>query len=44
MQINVEKTNVIVISTQPFPIQITIDQKAQENVEFFNYLYGMMTK
>jgi hypothetical protein len=27
----------------PFPIQITIDRKQQENVEYFNYFGSMIT-
>jgi hypothetical protein len=41
MEINVEKTKVMKISRQPFPVQIMIDQKELENVEYFNYLASM---
>jgi len=34
---NVERTKVLRISRQPFPIQTTIDQKQKDNVEYFNY-------
>jgi hypothetical protein len=43
MEINVERTKVIRISKQPSPIQIKIDQKQPENVEYFNYLGSMIT-
>jgi hypothetical protein len=35
MEINVEKTKVMGISRQPFPVNITIKQKQLENVESF---------
>jgi len=35
---NVEKTNVMRISRQPFPVQIMIEQKQLENVEYLKYL------
>ena len=38
MEMNVEKTKVMRISRQPFPVKIMIDQKQLENVEFFKYL------
>jgi hypothetical protein len=34
MGTNVEKTDVMRISRQPSPVQIMIDQKQPENVEF----------
>jgi hypothetical protein len=37
MEMNVDKLQVIKISRLPFPVQITIDQKQLENVEYFNY-------
>ena len=37
-EISVGKTEVMRITRQPFPIQITRDQKQPENVEYFNYL------
>jgi hypothetical protein len=35
MEVNVENTNVMRISRQPFPAKITIDQKQLKNVESF---------
>jgi len=35
MEMNVEKTKVIRISRQPFPVKIMIDQKQLENMESF---------
>jgi hypothetical protein len=43
MEMNVEKTKVMRISRQPSPVQIMIDQKQPENVEYFNYLGSMIT-
>ena len=43
MEINVEKTKVMRISRQPFPVKITIDRKQPENVESFKYLGNMLT-
>jgi len=43
MEVNVEKTNVMRISRQPFPVKIMIDQKQLENVESFKYLCIMLT-
>ena len=43
MEMNVEKTKVMSISRQPLPIQITVDQKQLENVEYFNCLGSMIT-
>ena len=40
---NVEKTKVMRISRQPFPLEIMIDQKQLENVEFFKYLGSILT-
>jgi hypothetical protein len=37
MEMNVEKTKVMRISRQPFPVKIMIDQKQLENVEFLKY-------
>ena len=37
MEINVEKTKVMRISIQPFPVKIITDQKQLENVESFKY-------
>jgi len=41
---NVEKTKVLRISRQSSPVQILIDQKQLENVEYLNYLCSMITK
>jgi hypothetical protein len=38
-----EKTKVMTISRQPAPIISMIDQKQLEYVEYFNYLYSMIT-
>jgi hypothetical protein len=43
MEMNVEKTNVMRTSRQPYPIKIMIDRKHVENVEYFNYLGSMIT-
>jgi len=43
MEINVEKTKVMRISRQPFPVKIMIDQKQLENVESFKYLCSILT-
>ena len=40
---NVEKTKVMRISRQPFPVKIMIDQKQLENVESFKYLGSILT-
>jgi hypothetical protein len=42
-EINVEKSNAMRISRQPSTVQIMIDQKQLENVEYFNYLGIMIT-
>jgi len=42
MEMNVEKTKVMRISKQPFPVRIVIDQKL-ENVESFKYLGSILT-
>jgi hypothetical protein len=31
------------VSRQPFPVQIVIDRKQLDNLEFFNYLGSMVT-
>jgi len=36
MEVNVEKTKVMRLSRQPSPLEIMIDQKQLENVEYFN--------
>jgi hypothetical protein len=33
---------VMIISKQPFPIQIMIDEKQLENVDYYNYSDSMM--
>jgi hypothetical protein len=38
MEMNVEKTKVMTISRQLFPVKLMIDQKQLENVESFKYL------
>jgi len=38
-----EKRNVMRFSRQPSTVQITIDQKQPENVEYFNYLSSLIT-
>jgi len=40
---NVEKTKVMRISRQPFPVKIMINQKQLENVESFKYLCSILT-
>jgi len=44
MEMNVEKTKVMRISKQPFPVTIMIDQKQLENVKCFKYLVSILTK
>jgi len=43
MEMNVEKTKVMRLSRQPFPVKKLIDQKQLENVESFKYLGSMLT-
>jgi hypothetical protein len=43
MEMNVEKTKVMIISRQPFPVKSMIDQNQLENVEPFKYLGSMLT-
>ena len=43
MEMNVEKTKVMRISRQPFPVKIMIDQKQLKNVESFKYLGSILT-
>jgi hypothetical protein len=43
MEMNVEKTKVMRISKQPFPVKIMVDQKQLQNVESFKYLGSMLT-
>ena len=44
MEMNVEKTKVMRISRQPFPVKIMIDQKQLDNVESFKYLGSILQK
>jgi hypothetical protein len=41
--VNVAKTKVMRISRQPYPVQIMIDQKQLESVEYTNYLGSIIT-
>jgi hypothetical protein len=43
MEMNVEETKVMRISRQPSAVEIVIDQKQLENVEYFNYLCRLIT-
>jgi len=43
MEMNVEKTKVMRISSQPFPVKIMIHQKQPQNVESFKYLGSILT-
>ena len=43
MEMNVDKTKIMRISRQPFPVTIMIDQKQLENLESFKYLGSMLT-
>jgi hypothetical protein len=43
METNVEKTKVMRISRQQFPVKIMIDHKQLENVESFKYLGSILT-
>jgi len=43
MEMNVEKTKVMRISSQPLSVQNMIDQKQLENVESFKYLGSIIT-
>ena len=43
MEMYVEKTKVMRISSQPSPVTIMIDQKQLENVECFKYLGSLLT-
>jgi len=44
MEMNVEKTKVVIISRQPSPVTIKIDQKQLENVKCFKYLGSVLTE
>jgi hypothetical protein len=43
MEMNKEKANVMRISKEPSSLQIIIDHKQLENVEYLNYLGSMIT-
>ena len=43
MEKNVDKTNLMIMSTKPSAVQTTVDQKQLHNVEHFNYLVSMIT-
>jgi len=43
MEINVGNTRVTTISRTPSIIQLTIDKKQPENVDYFNYLGSIVT-
>jgi hypothetical protein len=43
MEMNVEKTKVMRIPRQPFPVRISIEQKQLDNVESFKYLGSILT-
>jgi hypothetical protein len=43
MEINVNKTKVMRISRQPFPVKFIIDQKQLKNVKSFSYLGSILT-
>ena len=43
MEMNAEKAKVMIISRQPFPVKIMVDQKQLENVDSFKYLGSILT-
>ena len=43
MEMNVERTNLMRISRQPFLVKIMVDQKQLENVESFKYFGSILT-
>jgi hypothetical protein len=43
MEMNVQETKVMRISSDPFPLENTIDEKQLEKVPYFNYLGSMVT-
>jgi hypothetical protein len=43
MEMNVKKTKEMRISIQLSPVQSMLDQKQQENLEYFSYLGNMIT-
>jgi threonine dehydratase len=42
MEMNAEKTKVMRISRQPFPVKIMVDQEQLQNVESFKYLGSIL--
>jgi hypothetical protein len=42
MEINVEKTKVMRISRELSPLEVKIDQKQTDSVEYFNYFGSMI--
>jgi len=44
MEMNVEKTKIMIILRQPSSVTIMIDQKQLENVKCFKYLGSMLTE
>jgi len=38
-----KKTEILIISSQPFPAKIMVDQTQLENVKYFKYLGSMLT-
>ena len=42
-EMNAEKTKVMRISRAPSPVQIVVDERQLENVEYFNYSGSMIT-
>jgi len=43
MEMNVDKTKLMRISRQPFPVKIMIERKQLENVESFKHLGSVLT-
>jgi hypothetical protein len=43
MEMNVEKTKIMRISRQPFPVKIIIDQNQLKNMESFKYSGSILT-
>jgi hypothetical protein len=43
MEMNVEKTKVMRISRQPFPVKIMIDHTQLDNMESFKYFGSILT-
>ena len=42
MEMSAEKSKVVRISREPSPVEVVLDQKQLENVDYFNYLGSMM--